>query len=132
MTVIPEIISEDLTVSADVSGDVNTVFLNIESVDVYGNRIRSCVDMSGENGTYSAVLPEYEKGRRLDVWVSAYSSAGNGAMSEKQTATMMKSESGEPVIAITAINGKDVTVKLQASGLRQELKLILHYTAVTD
>ncbi len=110
VTVIPEIISEEVTVSAEVS-DANLVLLNAEVTDAYGETVQYSVDMTEENGVYSANLPDIENGSLVAVWVSACTPSGNSSASEKQQAIVMKSTESEPVIVITNVSDNKVHVK---------------------
>ena len=112
VTEIPEVITENMTISAEVSdAGVPFVLLNTEITDIYGNTSTVTVDMTETDGEYTAELPEIRNGYSVNVWVSAYSETGNGADSEIQQAVIMKSDNDKPVIAITGIDENGVTVK---------------------
>ena len=110
VTVVEEIIPQNKTITAKVSGeDVTTVLLNTLVATPFGDTYQLSVDMVEEDGVYKGTVPMLASGSVAEIWVSAYNHYGNGAASERQL-TVIESED-EISIGILSVQGGIVKVK---------------------
>ena len=105
VTELPQYIPGSTDVSASVTGDdISAVYLNVEELDTTGQTRRFSYEMTGQNGVYTAKISNPSNGAILNIWVSAYSSDGNGIKSDMQTV-------GVTSLFITQASSESVTVK---------------------
>ena len=107
---LPDTVNKSTEISATVDGEeILQVFLNLEVTDIYGESRLLSVEMSENDGTYSANIPDIQSGYGIAAWISAYNAYGNCAQTEKQHSVMMP-DSVKAAIAFAKIEGDNVTV----------------------